>query len=110
MIGKIGSWQVVLGCGFGLVAALLTAAAVPDQRAPSIPDPQKAERRSSPSTATSPTLKSLTEVVNVPVTVRDEDGQLISNLARKDFSRRKTDARRLSNTFRAHAMFLSPWA
>jgi len=32
------------------------------------------------------TLKSLTEVVNVPVTVRDEDQRLISDLKREDFS------------------------
>ena len=33
-----------------------------------------------------PTLKSLTEVVNVPVTVRDADERLVSNLKREDFS------------------------
>src|SRR5689334_1245590 len=36
--------------------------------------------------STDDTLKSVTEVVNVPVTVRDEDQHLISDLKREDFS------------------------
>jgi len=78
-------WLTALRSGSCPFAALLTAASLIAQT-PSLSNPPKAERPSSASVATNPTLKSLTEVVNVPVTVRDEYEHLISNLKREDFS------------------------
>jgi len=44
-----------------------------------------AQRGSSSAPPAEHTLRSLTEVVNVPVTVRDEDQQLVRDLKREDF-------------------------
>jgi VWFA-related protein len=61
------------------------AASVMSQ-APNQSEHLKSEGPESAPTVTRPTLKSLTEVVNVPVTVRDEYEHLVSNLTRNDFS------------------------
>ncbi|HEV2349060.1 MAG TPA: VWA domain-containing protein [Terriglobia bacterium] len=74
-----------MACGLGLGVVWLPEAVLAGQRAPSVSGPPNAKKLSSASAA-NPTLKSLTEVVNVPVTVRDDDQHLISNLTREDFS------------------------
>lgn len=79
-------WPAAHGCGLALLAALLNSPTLAGQRGATVSDPPKAHRISSSSTGADPTLKSLTEVVNVPVTVRDEYQHLIPNLTRDDFS------------------------
>lgn len=78
-------WWTAAKCGLIPVAALLAAVGLPGQ-APKLSDSPKTETPPSGPAALYPTLKSLTEVVNVPVTVRDEYQHLVSNLTRNDFS------------------------
>jgi VWFA-related protein len=78
--------RAVQGCSFVLGAVLLASAAPAGPRAQSNPGPPKAVKRSSASAEKDATLKSLTEVVNVPVTVRDDEKHLIPNLTRADLS------------------------
>ncbi len=71
--------------GLLAIAGLLIGSSASGQRSPSsVPsEPAGSSGFGGPSDHT---LKSLTEVVNVPVTVRDGDQRLISDLKREDFS------------------------